>query len=161
MFSIEGGSLTKDEITEIFATSSPDGALIMSYEEYVKDIKDNISKDFTEADAEAKIEGLDKDDIFITQGDKLPVPFRKSKNGTYDKNIVATTIRNLFTAEGEQSKADKAIKQLSDKNIKKINEKIATAKANIEKAKRQNILSARIKAEEELKTLQDQLKRIK
>lgn len=167
VFSIEGGSLTKDEITEIFATSSPDGALIMSYEEYVKDIEKNIGNTqdddtvFTKEEAQQKIDKINKDDIFITQGDKEPVAFRKSKNGTYDKNIVAITIRNLFTGEAEQGKVDKAIKIEADKNIKKINEKIATAKANIEKAKRQNILSARIKAEEELKTLQDQLKRIK
>lgn len=162
VFSVEGGSLTKDEITEIFTTSSPDGALIMSYEEYVKDIKDNISKDFTEEDAEAKIEGLDKDDIFITQGDKLPVPFRKSKNGTYDKNIVATTIRNLFTAEGEQSKADKAIKQLSDQNIADINIKIAEKEDELKIARRQKLSGPSIiRIEEQLKALQAQLKKIK
>ena len=161
VFSVEGGSLSKDQITDIFATSSPDSALIISYEEYVKDIEANISKDFTKEDADAKIAGLDKDDIFIAQGDKIPVAFRKSKNGTYDKNIVATTIRNLFTGETEQGKADKAIKIESDKNISSLNEKIAIAKANIEKAKRQNISSARIKAEEELERLQAQQKQIK
>ncbi len=162
VFSVEGGSLTKDQITDIFATSSPDGALIMTYEELVKDINDSPKdSDFTEEDAKAKIAGLNKNDIFITQGDKEPVAFRKSKNGTYDKNIVATTIRNLFTGEGEQGKADTAIKIESDKNISSLNKKIATAKANIEKAKRQNIQSARITAEEELKRLQAQLKQIK
>ena len=163
VFSVKGGSLNKDQITDIFATSSPDSALIISYEEYVKDIEANISKDFTKEDADAKIAGLDKDDIFIAQGDKIPVAFRKSKNGTYDKNIVATTIRNLFTGEAEQGKADKAIKIEGDKNISRLGlrEKIATAKANIEKAKRQNISSARITAEEELKKLQAQLNQIK
>ena len=162
VFSVEGGSLTKDQITDIFATSSPDGALIMTYEEFVKDINDSPKdSDFTEEDAKAKIAGLNKDDIFIAQGDKEPVAFRKSKNGTYDKNIVATTIRNLFTGETEQGKADTAIKTESDKNISSLNKKIAKAQADIEKAKRQNIQSARITAEEELKKLQAQLKQIK
>ena len=133
----------------------------MTYEEYVKDIENNVSKDFTEEDAKAKIEGLDQDDIFITQGDKLPVAFRKSKNGTYDKNIVATTIRNLFSAEGEQTKADKAIKKLGDENIASLNKKIAEAKANREKAIRQKTPAAQIKAEKKLIELQAQLKQIK
>ena len=161
VYSVDRGSLTKDEITDIFSTSNPDGALIMTYEEYVKDIENNVSKDFTEEDAKAKIEGLDQDDIFITQGDKLPVAFRKSKNGTYDKNIVATTIRNLFSAEGEQTKADKAIKKLGDENIASLNKKIAEAKANREKAIRQKTPAAQIKAEKKLIELQAQLKQIK
>lgn len=162
VYSVDGGSLTKDQVTDIFATSSPDGALIMTYEEFVKDINDSPKdSDFTEEDAKAKIAGLNKNDIFITQGDKEPVAFRKSKNGTYDKNIVATTIRNLFTGEAEQGKADKAIKIESDKNIKEINEKIATAKADIEKAIRQKTPAAQIKAEKRLTALQAQLKQIK
>lgn len=162
VYSVDGGSLTKDQVTDIFATSSPDGALIMTYEEFVKDINDSPKdSDFTKEDAKAKIAGLNKNDIFITQGDKEPVAFRKSKNGTYDKNIVATTIRNLFTGEAEQGKADKAIKIESDKNIKEINKKIATAKANIEKAIRQKTPAAQIKAEKRLTALQAQLKQIK
>ena len=167
VFSVEGGSLTKDQITDIFATSSPDGALIMSYGEMKEDINANIGNTqedgttFTKEEAQQEIDNINEDDIFITQGDKPPVAFRKSKNGTYDKNIVATTIRNLFTGEAEQGKADKAIKTESDKNISSLNKKIAKAQADIEKAKRQNIQSARITAEEELKRLQAQLKQIK
>ena len=161
VYSVDRGSLTKNEITDIFSTSNPDGALIITYEEYVKDIENNVSKDFTEEDAKAKIEGLDQNDIFITQGDKLPVAFRKSKNGTYDKNIVATTIRNLFSAEGEQTKADKAIKKLGDENIASVNKKIAEAKANIKIAIRQKTPAAQIKAEKRLIALQAQLKQIK
>ena len=167
VFSVEGGSLTKDQITDIFATSSPDGALIMSYGEMKEDINANIGNTqedgttFTKEEAQQEIDNINEDDIFITQGDKPPVAFRKSKNGTYDKNIVATTIRNLFTGEAEQGKADTAIKTESDKNISSLNKKIAKAQADIEKAKRQNIQSARITAEEELKRLQAQLKQIK
>lgn len=162
VYSIDKGSLTKDQITDIFSTSSPDGAQIMSYEEYVKDIQAGpFDTDFTKEDAEKKVAGIDKNDIFIKQGDNLPVTFRKSKDGTYDKNIVTSVIRDLYSGEGEQSKFDTANKTERDKNISRVNNEIAKAQNAIKIAIRQKTPAAQIKAEKKLIRLQAQLKQIK
>ena len=167
VYSIDGGSLTKDQITDIFSTSSPDGAQVISYTEHVDYIKSQIGNtqddntSFTEAEAEEQIKKINKDDIFITQGDNLPVTFRKSKDGTYDKNIVTSVIRDLYSGEGEQSKFDTANKTERDKNISRVNNEIAKAQNAIKIAIRQKTPAAQIKAEKKLIRLQAQLKQIK
>ena len=108
-----------------------------------------------------QIKKINKDDIFITQGDNLPVTFRKSKNGTYDKNIVTSVIRDLYSGEGEQSKFDTANKTERDKDISRVNNEIAKAQNAIKIAIRQKTPAAQIKAEKKLIRLQAQLKQIK